>query len=69
MLFRKKMEKACAYCRYATPVDEDTVQCSKKGTKNVDDKCLQYVYDPCKRVPAKAKAMDFSKYKEYDYSL
>lgn len=69
MLFRKKVEKMCVYCIHATPVDEDTVKCSKKGVKNLDEKCLFFSYDPCKRVPAKAKAMDFSKYEEYDYSL
>ena len=69
MLFRKKQEKICAFCAHAESVDEDTVQCRKKGRKDYDDKCLSFRYDPCKRVPKKAKALDVNKYAEYDYSL
>ena len=69
MLFRKKIDKMCACCAYGTAIDEDTVQCRKKGQKNYDDKCLLFRYDPCKRVPEKAKALDVAKYEEYDYSL
>ena len=69
MLFRKKHEKICALCAHSTVIDEDTVQCRKKGTKNFDDRCMAFQYDPCKRVPKKAKALDFAKYEEYDYSL
>ena len=69
MLFRKKVEKMCAVCIHATQVDEDMVQCAKKGKKNWDDHCMAFRYDPCKRVPKKAKALDVSKYEEYDYSL
>lgn len=69
MLFRKNKEKMCALCAHVTAIDEETVQCSKKGKKNWDDKCLSFRYDPCKRVPKKAKALDVSKYEEYDYSL
>lgn len=69
MLFRKNKEKMCAVCAHCAIVDEDTVNCSKKGIKNYDDKCLAFRYDPCKRVPKKAKAVDFAKYEEYDYSL
>ncbi len=69
MLFRKKIEKACVYCTHCTALDEYAVLCSKKGVKAPDDKCRKFRYDPCKRIPAKAKALDFEKYEEYDYSL
>ncbi len=69
MLFRKKIEKACAYCTHCTALDDYAVLCSKKGVKAPNDKCRKFHYDPCKRIPAKAKALDFEKYKEYDYSL
>lgn len=69
MLFRKKVIKACGYCVHSVDVDEDTVRCRKKGVKKCDDKCLQFSYDPCRRAPVKAKAVDFAQYKEYDYSL
>ncbi len=69
MLFRKKMEAQCVYCIHSTPLNEDQVHCPKKGIKDCTDKCIQFSYDPTKRIPAKAKAVDFSKYEEYDYSL
>lgn len=69
MLFRKKIERACAYCQYGAKLEEDQILCSKKGIKSAEDKCRKFKYDPCKRVPVKAKALDFSKYEEEDYSL
>lgn len=69
MLFRKKTDRCCGLCIHATFPDEDTLVCSKKGQRQYDDKCIQFSYDPCKRMPAKAKALDTEKYAEYDYSL
>ena len=69
MLFRKKNQRCCGLCLYATPQDEDSILCSKKGQRDYEDKCFSFTYDPCKRVPSKAKALDTSKFEEYDYSL
>ena len=69
MLFRKKIEKSCAYCALGTRLDDENVLCSKRGVVSCTAKCRKFVYDPCKRVPLKAKALDFSKYNEEDYSL
>lgn len=68
-LFRRKIEPRCEYCARAAALDEDTILCTKKGMKSIDGKCRKFKYDPCKRIPTKAKALDFEKYKEYDYSL
>jgi len=69
MLFRKNIDKACAHCLYGTQVDQEQVLCIKKGVVPVDGKCRKFCYDPCKRKPNKAKALDFSKYNEEDFSL
>lgn len=69
MLFRKKIERSCIYCLYGTKIDEETLICSKKGLKALDDKCRRFKYDPTKRIPGKPKALDFSKYDEHDFSL
>ena len=69
MLFRRKIQPMCAYCAHATILDEEEIKCPKKGVMQCDDKCFFFTYDPTKRLPAKAKAVDFSKYEEYDYSL
>ena len=69
MLFRKKIDRACAYCIHSAKIDEDTVLCAKKGLKMPDDSCRKFQYDPLKRVPNKAKPLDFSKYDAEDFSL
>ena len=69
MLFRKKIQRSCEYCLYATKLDEDTVLCAKRGVRAADDPCRKFKYDPCKRVPVKAKALDFSRYDDDDFSL
>ncbi len=69
MLFRKKIERSCAYCTFGTKLDEDTILCTKRGIKSIEDKCRKFKYDPCKRVPHKAKPLDFSKYDGEDFSL
>lgn len=51
MLFRKKIEPACAYCANSSPVDEDTLICVKKGLTSPWQKCSRFSYDPLKRVP------------------
>lgn len=69
MLFRKKIDKNCAYCVYSAPLDNGMILCSRKGMVSSDCKCLRFRYDPCKRIPQKAKALDFSKYEQEDFSL
>ena len=69
MLFRKKIQKSCSYCTHGTQIDDEQVLCIKKGVVPVCGKCRKFSYDPCKRVPAKPKALDFSKYNDEDYSL
>lgn len=69
MLFRKKIERSCSYCIYGTYLENDQILCSKRGIRTVEEKCRKFVYDPCKRIPLKAKALDFRKYEEEDFSL
>ena len=69
MLFRKKIERSCSYCLHGAHLENEWILCSKKGMKTAEDKCRRFKYDPCKRIPLKAKAMDFSKYDKEDYSL
>lgn len=69
ILFRRKIPKACAYCARGTALDEDQVLCPKRGVMSSGGKCRKFQYDPCKRIPAKAKPLDFDQYKETDFSL
>lgn len=69
MLFRKKVERSCVYCQYGTVLDEAQVLCTKKGVVSPEKACRKFTYDPLKRVPQKAKTLDFRKYDEEDFSL
>lgn len=68
MLFKKKIEKSCAYCAYGTNLEDDQILCVKKGVVK-SGKCRKFSYDPTKRIPLKPKALDFDKYKSEDFSL
>lgn len=69
MLFRKKMEKSCTYCRFGTMLEDSLVLCSKRGVVSTDRKCRKFSYDPIKRVPSNPKSLDFEKYASEDFSL
>jgi len=69
MLFRKKIERSCAYCIYGTLLESEHILCSKKGLREMKGKCRKFKYDPCKRIPLKAKALDFKKFEQEDFSL
>lgn len=69
MLFRKKIERSCAYCLHGTALEDGQILCIKKGLGSIDGKCRRFRYDPLKRQPKKAKALDFSRYEDEDYSL
>lgn len=69
MLFRKKIERSCSYCQHGTKLDDEQVLCIKKGIVSSCGSCRKFTYDPCKRIPPRPKALDFSKYDEEDFSL
>lgn len=69
MLFRKKIKRSCGYCLYGAHLEGGEVLCSKKGMRTASESCWKFKYDPCKRVPLKMKAVDFSKYDKEDFSL
>lgn len=69
MLFRKKIQRFCNYCSNGTRLNDGTVLCMRRGIVSQDHSCRKFKYDPCKRIPAKQKAPDFSKYDSEDFSL
>lgn len=69
MLFRRKIERSCSYCRHGIKVDETTCLCTKKGLVALDGACRRFRYEPLKRVPKAMAPNDFSQYDEVDFSL
>lgn len=69
MLFRKKMPKSCTLCLRSTILSDTEVLCTKHGIRPVESYCRKFKYDPCKRVPPRPKAPDFTRYEQDDFSL
>ncbi|MBE6943523.1 MAG: hypothetical protein E7453_04590 [Ruminococcaceae bacterium] len=69
MLFRKKMKKDCLYCQHAKAVNESVLICLKRNDQAAVRPCFRFKYDPCKRIPPRPKAPDFSAYDKDDFSL
>ena len=69
MLFRKKMPRSCSYCAWGTKLGEEQILCVKRGVVAVSYACRKFEYDPCKRRPRKAKALDLQKFKDSDFNL
>lgn len=69
MLFRKKIETSCHYCIRGTIMEDGFVLCGKRGVLSEQENCRKFKYDPCKRIPVKAKPLDFSQYNDHDFSL
>lgn len=69
MLFRKKHHRICEHCIHSTKFTNEQVLCKKRGVRAADSACRKFTYDPCKRIPVKAKGPDFDKYNEIDFSL
>ena len=69
MVFRKKNEHFCGYCENGTALDDGQILFARKGLRTPEDKCWRFRYDPCKRIPKRAKALDFSKYDQEDFTL
>lgn len=69
MLFRKKIQRSCSYCTHGVRMSDGQVLCTRKGFRREEDSCWKFRYDPCKRIPKKAKALDFSRFENDNFTL
>ena len=69
MLFRKKIERYCAYCAFAGKISEDQMICQKCGVVPASHQCRRFRYDPLKRVPPRPAALAGSGLKDEDFQL
>ncbi|MBE7005118.1 MAG: hypothetical protein E7425_12750 [Ruminococcaceae bacterium] len=68
-LFRRNMEKRCAYCTSGSVLNEREVACPYRGIVGTADHCRRFVYDPLKRVPPRPAVLSGGKYSEEDFQL
>ncbi len=69
MLFNRKIEPQCAYCKRGKTVDQEVVLCRKCGVTSPSNHCSAFRYDPLKRVPPVQAVPDFSRLKDEDFTL
>ena len=69
MLYRKNIEKICAYCTRSGQSGGEQLICPRRGFVSPEDHCWRFRYDPLKRIPTRSKAKDFSPFPEEDFSL
>ena len=50
-------------------LNDEEILCCKRGIVPIDHACRKFRYDPCKRIPPCAAALDFKKYDDEDFSL
>ena len=67
-LFRKDIEKRCAYCKCGTALGEGEAICSRRGVVDPAGHCRHFRYDPLKRVPPRPATLN-DKYTSEDLSL
>lgn len=68
-LFRKNMEKRCAYCAHGRSISETQVVCKRKGVVDAGGHCFRFVYDPLRRVPPRPAALRTEQFSADDFKL
>ena len=68
-LFRKNIEKRCAYCARGTTISDCEVACSKKGVVDSTYHCWHFRYDPLRRVPPRPAGLSTNAHKPEDFSI
>lgn len=69
MLFRKKIEPSCSYCRFGTKLCDTDVACIKRGVVGAGESCSKFSYDPLKRVPSSTAELKTANLREEDFAL
>ena len=69
MLYRKKIEPCCAYCRHGCIISEEEVICSRRGVVDIAGSCGKFSYDPLKREPAHPKLLETEQFSPEDFQL
>ena len=69
MLFRKDIERCCAYCCRGQGISEREVACVKRGVVPAENSCRSFRYDPLKRVPPRPAVLETERLKPEDFAI
>lgn len=68
-LFRKNIEKRCAYCARGCRINSDQVACRHKGIVDAGGRCFHFSYDPLRRIPPRPAALKTGQYSNEDFQI
>lgn len=69
MLYRRKIEPSCSYCRHGITLGMEEVICRKRGIVSESSSCSAFYYEPTKRKPEYANITTSPKYSEGDFDI
>lgn len=69
MLFNKKIEPCCSYCRHGTKLCDTDVACLRRGVVGAGESCGKFTYDPLKRTPPAKARLKTAHLTEADFIL
>jgi len=69
MLFNKKIEPSCSYCRFGKMISNEEVACIKRGVISSGASCRSFKYDPLLREPSTPALIKNSEFSEDDFVL
>ncbi len=69
MLFDKKIDKSCSYCKFGGAIGNDEIMCLKRGVVPAWHHCRRFVYDPLKRVPPKPQMLTEQGFEKKDFEV
>ena len=68
-LFRGNIDPRCAYCQFASTLNDRECMCVKRGVVPVEHHCRSFRYDPLRREPPRPTPLDTDHLWEKDFSL
>ena len=68
-LFRGNIDPRCAYCQFASTLNDRECMCVKRGVVPVEHHCRSFRYDPPRRELPPPPPLDPAHLGEKDFSL
>ena len=68
-LFRGNIDPRCAYCQFASTLDDRECMCVKRGVVPVEHHCRSFRYDPLRREPPRPAPPNTDHLPEKDFTL
>lgn len=69
MLFDKKIDPSCSYCKYGSTIGDGEVVCIKRGVIPAWHSCRRFSYDPLKRIPPRPQMLSSEGFEKKDFEL